>query len=172
MKKALKIFGLIAIGFVLGFLVSPSEITPTETVQEALPEEELTEEEFTQEETLAILEKQVEEQVEPTTVYEDERVKIGFLIATSEGAKFLVENKTSVNITIQADSVSVNGFSSNNITMSDDVSPNSKGYVIAQTGELADVGLAEKVSGNLRVIDFNESFESYDATFTDILITR
>ena len=169
MKKALKIIGLLAIGFVIGFLVSPSEIVTTEVVQEALPEE-VVEAELSDEETLEIPEEQVEEQVEPTTVFEDERVKIGFFKATSEGVKFLVENKTNVNITIQADSVAVNGFSSNDITMSDDVSPNSKGYVIAQTGELMDVGLPEKVSGNLRVIDFNGSFETYDATFTDIVI--
>lgn len=88
----------------------------------------------------------------------------------TNGVKFLVENKTSTNITIQADSVSINGFSSNKIMMSDDVAPNSKGFVMAQTTELNDVGSPEKVSGSLRVIDFKDSFKTYDASFTDVVV--
>jgi hypothetical protein len=171
MKKALKIFGLLALGFIIGFIAAPNGTTVIETVQEELPEEEVGAQGAEEEAQKLAAEQDVVKQ-EPTKVFENDSIIISFVEVTTEGAKFLVENKTSVNITIQADSVSVNGFSSNDITMSDDVSPNSKGYVTARTGELTDVGIPEKVSGSLRVIDFNESFESYSAMFTDIVIKQ
>jgi hypothetical protein len=160
------IFGLLTIGFVLGLIASPDS---TETAQEVIADQA----NVTGEETTVAtgqLDEEIVIEKEPTVVFEDERSKISFVDVNADGVKFLVENKTKVNITIQAGSVSINGFSSNNITMSDDVSPNSKGYVVARTGELIDVGTPEKVSGSLRVIDFTDSFETYSATFTDVVI--
>lgn len=171
MKKALKALGLMFLGFILGIMVSPSGETSTETLQEVVENEEV---------AVADTETNVEQQSEtekakpvekaPTPVFEDERVKISFLKMDTDGVKFLVENKTNVNITIQADSVAVNGFSSNDIMMSDDVAPNSKGFVTAETSELTDVGSPEKISGSLSIIDFNQSFESYTASFTNIAV--
>lgn len=106
---------------------------------------------------------------EPTKVWENEQVIISFKEVSSEGVKFLVENKSDKTVLIQADSVAVNGFSSNDIIMSDSISPKSKGYAEAQTSELADVGEAKTVSGNLRVID-NDTYDTVNATFTDITI--
>lgn len=172
MKKLLnflKISGLIFIGFIIGIMVSPSEENPTETVSEVAQSEEVSGTAKNSDGQSDAEEVKPAEK-SPTTVFEDSRVKISFVKLDTDGVKFLVENKTNINITIQADSVAINGFSSNDITMSDDVAPNSKGFVTAQTGELADVGSPEKVSGNLRIIDFNNSFETYDASFTDVVI--
>ncbi|RFU61305.1 hypothetical protein [Peribacillus glennii] len=102
-----------------------------------------------------------------TKVWENEQVIISFKEVSSEGMKFLVENKTDKTILIQGDSVAVNGFSSSDLTMSDPISPKSKGYAVAQTTELADAGEPTKVSGNLRVID-NDSYDTVNATFTDV----
>lgn len=171
MKKALKVAGLILIGFVLGFMAAPSdEDDSNQTVQEIETKKDAAKEEAAP--PAKEPKKQEAKPVEkaPTQVFEDDRVKISFVKLDTDGVKFLVENKTNVNLTIQADSVAINGFSSNDITMSDDVSPSSKGFVNARTSELADVGTPEKVSGSLRVIDFNDSFESYNASFTDVPI--
>lgn len=101
-------------------------------------------------------------------LYEDERVKIYFKEIGESGVEFWVENLTDVNITIQADSVSINGTSSNSIIMSDDVAPQSKGKVIAKCDDFGDVSKTETVGGQLRIIDFDGSFESYKATFINV----
>ncbi|MEH0979827.1 hypothetical protein AB1I92_28100 [Bacillus mobilis] len=169
MKKILKALGLVLIGFILGIVVAPKGDNSTETVKEVVKSEETNKTETKSNESPK---KETTKPVQkaPTQVFEDDRVKISFVKLETNGVKFLVENKTSTNITIQADSVSINGFSSNKIMMSDDVAPNSKGFVMAQTSELNDVGSPEKVSGNLRVIDFKDSFKTYDASFTDVVV--
>ncbi|KWU66921.1 hypothetical protein AWW70_06365 [Bacillus mycoides] len=169
MKKILKALGLVLIGFILGIVVAPKGDNSTGTVKEVVKSEETAKTETkSNEQSKKEATKPV--QKAPTQVFEDDRVKISFVKLETNGVKFLIENKTSTNITIQADSVSINGFSSNKIMMSDDVAPNSKGFVMAQTSELNDVGSPEKVSGSLRVIDFKESFKTYDASFTDVAV--
>jgi hypothetical protein len=111
-----------------------------------------------------------EVEAEPVKVWEGNGVVIYYKETNSEGVKFLVENNTDKSVTIQADSVSVNGFSSNDIMMSDDISPNSKGYANAFTTELGDAGTPEKVSGSLNVIN-SDSFETIaNAQFTDVAV--
>ena len=105
-----------------------------------------------------------------TVVYEDNNVKISFAGISEDGVEFWVDNLTDVNITIQADSVSVNGISTNDIMMSDDVAPQSKGKVVAQCDDFTSVTNVETVGGQLRVIDFNNNLESYDAKFVNIPI--
>ena len=105
-----------------------------------------------------------------TVVYEDSNVKISFAGISAKGVEFWVENLTNVNITIQADSVSVNGVSTNDIMMSDDVAPQSKGKVVAKCDDFIGTTDVENVGGQLRIIDFNKSFEAYDATFVNIPI--
>lgn len=111
-------------------------------------------------------------QAEPTKVWEGNGVTIYFKEATDEGLKFLVENTNNKSVTIQADSVALNGFSSNNIMMSDDISPNSKGYATAMTSDLVDAGTPEKVSGNLTVIDSNTFDTIANAQFTDVPVNK
>lgn len=116
--------------------------------------------------------KKEEKKVEPTKVWEGNGVTIYFKEANNEGLKFLVENTNNKSVTIQADSVSLNGFSSNDIMMSDDISPNSKGYATAMTSELSDAGTPEKVSGNLTVID-SDTFDTIaNAQFTDVPVNK
>ncbi|MEI4831567.1 hypothetical protein WAX78_19245 [Bacillus sp. FJAT-53711] len=105
----------------------------------------------------------------PVVVFDNEQVTISFKSADGNGVKFLVENKTDKSLTIQADSVAINGFSSNDITMSDDIAPKSKGYAVAKTTELADAGTPETVSGSLRVID-TKTFDTDHATFTNVSV--
>ncbi|OCA83157.1 hypothetical protein A8F94_18705 [Bacillus sp. FJAT-27225] len=168
MKKALKMIGLIFIGFILGFMVAPSGEDSTATVKEVVEQEDVASAET--EKPIEEAAKAEEKAPVPVPVFEDDRVLISFLALESKGVKFLVENKTDVNITIQADSVAVNGFSANDITMSDDIAPKSKGFAVAKTSQLADVGTPEKVSGSLTVIDFDYSFDSYSAKFTDVAV--
>lgn len=105
-------------------------------------------------------------EVKTTTVYDDEKVKIDFSKVTNKGVEFIVENKTDINITIQADSVAINGISVNQITMSDAVAPKSKGKVLARCS-VEDYN-ATTVSGQLRIIDFNRSFSTYNANFVNV----
>jgi hypothetical protein len=111
-------------------------------------------------------------EAEPVQVYSDANVTISYKSADENGVKFLVENKRGKSLTVQANSVSVNGFSSNDIMMSDDISPNSKGYATAETTELADAGTPEKISGSLVVLD-SESFDTLaNVNFTDVPVNK
>lgn len=105
---------------------------------------------------------------DPVVVWENEKVTISFKEVSADGVTFLMENKSDKELTVQANSIAVNGFSSNNIVMSDAVAPQSKGYIQAQTSELADVGSPETASGKLRIIDFSGAWDTIDATFTNI----
>ncbi len=103
-------------------------------------------------------------------LYEDDKVKISFAGIDEKGVVFWLENLTDINITVQADSVAINGISTSNILMSDDVAPKSKGKIIARCDDFSSVGEVETVSGQLRIIDFNDSFRTYSATFTNVEI--
>jgi hypothetical protein len=114
-------------------------------------------------------------EAEPTTVFENDQVKISFKEVNSDGLRFLVENKTEKTLTIQGDSVAINGFSvsSNDFAMSSDISPNSKGYADVSTDALSDVGTPEKISGQLRVIDMaSADWDTFNATFTDVPLNK
>ena len=107
---------------------------------------------------------------EPVQVYDDENVTIWFDSVVSRGVQFIVENKTDKNITIQADSVSVNRRSVGDIIMSDDVAPQSKGKVVAKCDiEQQDV---YRVSGELRIVDFKSLSGTYNATFVDVEVAE
>jgi len=111
-------------------------------------------------------------EAEPVQVYSDANVTISYKSADENGVKFLVENKRGKSLTVQANNVSVNGFSSNDIMMSDDIAPNSKGYATAETTELADAGTPEKISGSLTVLD-TESFDTLaNVNFTDVPVNK
>lgn len=101
-------------------------------------------------------------------VYEDENVKIYFGRISEKGVEFLVENLSELNLTIQADSISINGMSTNDIMMSDDVAPKSKGKVIARCEDFNINETVETVGGQLRIVDFKHDLKSYDATFVNI----
>lgn len=108
--------------------------------------------------------------VPPTLVYSDKRVNIRFLEVTARGVVFEVDNKTTATITIQADSIAINKHSTEDIIMSDDVSPMSTGTVFAKcSGFDVSKGIGE-ISGQLRVIDFDRSFSSYDAPFSAVTV--
>lgn len=107
---------------------------------------------------------------ESVLIYEDDKVKISFAEITDKGVSFWVENLTDINITVQADSVAINGISTNDILMSDDVAPKSKGKVVARCDDFSIDTKVEKIGGQLRIVDFTNSLKSYDATFSDVSI--
>ena len=109
----------------------------------------------------------VDEQPSGTLVYEDKKVRIFYKDINQSGVIFDVENLTGVNVTIQADSVSVNKRSVNDIMMSDDVAPHSVGEVIASCSPEYEGGVTT-IGGQLRVIDFGKSFNTYKASFTNV----
>lgn len=113
-----------------------------------------------------------DEKPKNTLLYEDEKVKIYFSKITSNGVEFIAENLTDINITIQADSISINGESTNDFLMSDDIAPQSKGKVLARCSDFASVSEVSTVGGQLRVIDFNDSFKSYSAIFVNVDVTQ
>lgn len=110
--------------------------------------------------------------VPENVLYEDDYVKICFGKISQKGVEFLVENKTEYLLTIQADAIAINGYSTDGIIMSDDVAPKSKGKVIAQCDDFGQETVVEKISGQLRIIDFSYELleRSYKAKFTDVEI--
>jgi len=112
------------------------------------------------------------EEAAPTVVWQNDTVTISYKELNSEGVKFLIENKSDRSITVQADNVSINGFSvgSSDLMMSEDIAPNSKGYATAYTTSLSDAGTPEKISGSLNIVN-TETFDTIaDAQFTDVAI--
>ena len=111
------------------------------------------------------------EPAKPVLVFEDDKVKIHFVKLTEKGVVFEVENLTDVNITVQADSISINKKSINDIIMSADVAPQSIGEVVARCSVDPSTNVAT-IGGQLRIVDFSESFESYDASFINITVNE
>jgi len=171
MKKALgflKGAGLFFAGFIVGGMMlsggddDSSKITSEKAaVETAAPVKEEAKQEAPKQEA--------PKEKAPQQIYSDSRVTISFKeFLPNEGVKLLVENKTNATITIQADSIAINGFSSNDIMMSDDISPKSKGYALVATNELSDAGEAKTLSGGLSIIDFDESFDTYSVNFNNV----
>lgn len=115
-------------------------------------------------------------------VYEDKNVTIEFAGCTAEKpydwmdtiyyyANFNVKNKTDAELTFQADAISFNGISYNNLIGSDSIAPQSTGKVRFQSMEtpLQTTGI-NKTSGTIRVIDFAKNVldMSYDAKWVNV----
>lgn len=100
-------------------------------------------------------------------LYSDNYVNIYYTGLSDKGVRFRVENKTDTGIIIQAGSVALNKESLSNISMSDNVAPQSGGEVIARC-DVSNINIVDTVSGQLRVIDSNRGFESYYATFSNV----
>lgn len=118
---------------------------------------------------------------EGTTVYEDEYVKINYLRVAKESSlsnfsvTFWVENKTNAVLTVQAECISLDGVDIGYITMSDPVSPQSKGKVYAEARGIINLD-PSCISGQLRIIDFDKKVfahgfsTGYNADFININI--
>ncbi|WP_228636046.1 hypothetical protein [Clostridium perfringens] len=107
---------------------------------------------------------------EGVTVFENDQVKINFKNVKNSGIEFLVENKTDETLTIQADAVSVNGVSYNDIIMSEDISPKSRGVVKA----VCNIEVPQQVTtigGQLRIINM-ENFNTTRANFSNVDVTK
>jgi hypothetical protein len=163
---------MLVLGIIIGGIAfSGGDSTETVITDEAPVEEAATSETETTEEEAPKEEAPKVEEKAPVKVWENDQVVISFKDVTAEGVRFLMENKSDKELTVQADSVAVNGFSSNDIMMSDAVAPKSKGYIIAQTTELADVGTPETVSAGMTVIDFDSAnADSFNVTFTNVSV--
>lgn len=120
---------------------------------------------------------------EGTTIYEDEFVKINYLdiqkeynYSTSCCVVFLVENKTNSVVIFQSDCLSINGMDLGYISMSDRVSPQSKGKIYAQPRENINGITVNSISGEISVIDPNGEFlsktwSSYDVKFVNTVVS-
>jgi hypothetical protein len=178
-KKFFKWLGIIFVGIIVLSIAfgGDEEAQPTSTGK--ITDEKPVETTTTTEEPAAKEEPKEEEkeepapppEKEPTLLFQNEQVIISFKELNEQGVKFLVENKTDKTLTIQADSIAVNGFSASDIIMSEDIAPKSKGYATAITSDLVDAGDPTKVSGQLRVIDMaSANWDTVNASFTDIAI--
>ena len=101
-------------------------------------------------------------------LFEDDKVVISFLRLTSEGIEFMVENKTDIVVTIQADTLAINGLNVSDINISEDISPRSKGKALAKCYIENNDDSLETISGQLRVIDFEDNWDTYKATFVNV----
>lgn len=161
------------VGFVLGGIVfgsGGSSDSASDKITDEKPVTETTAKADTKSEPAKEEPKKVEK--EPVTVFDNDKVKISFKEVNDEGVRFLVENKTDKPITIQADSIAINGFSvsSNDLSMSSDITAKSKGYADASTDQFSDVGTPEQISGSINVLD-TESFETVaNAHFTNVKV--
>lgn len=132
-----------------------------------------------------------QETAEPTTppetkpvlvdVYKDENCLIQFYTVEKDSkyyiAKFRVTNYTSRTLTFQSGCISFNGESTNNITLSDEVAPNSAGTIEMKLRDLDmeyfDIQNIHKISGGFRIIDFNDDNfhdgnQSYRIKYVDV----
>lgn len=119
------------------------------------------------------------EETPTTLVYEDEYVTISYSHIGEpdwmdrRGVVFTVENKTDYVLTFQADSLAINGIDLGNISMSDEISPQSTGEISAKSDKVTATTVS-KISGQFRVIEWdNELFGalSYDAKFVNVEVS-
>lgn len=116
-------------------------------------------------------------------VYADENCLIQFYTVEKDSkdyiAKFRVTNYTERTLTFQSGCISFNGESTNNITLSDEIAPNSAGTIEIKLKELDteyfDIQNIHKISGSFIIIDFNdENFHdgnhSYNIKYVDVEI--
>lgn len=178
MKKLSSLFLLIVCLLIGGCSeeTKSSDITETSIQETSIQETEKIEEtridstEMSVKETEAQTTEAVKEQ-EPVLLYEDDEVEVYYTGLTSEGVTFEVENKTKVNLTVQADSIAINGISTNDIIMSDDVAPYSRGEAIALCN--FDVNTeVYSVSGKLRIFDFNDVIKQKEVTFAGVEVSE
>lgn len=158
-------------------VVSDTESSIVETIPKKT-ETDITEESFTAVATEPQKTTPPPTQKQKVHLYSDKKVTIYFdRCATTTSVMgdyeivFLVENKTDFTLTIQAESMSLDGtsISSRNMIMSDEVAPKSKGRVYLIVDEVISLK-PQTISGELSVIDFNADIgnQSYDAKFVNI----
>lgn len=116
-------------------------------------------------------------------IYEDEYVKINYkstghpLYSSNCQVNFWVENKTNGVLTFQAECISLDGIDMGYISMSDSISPQSKGIISARTSH-SKSDSPKTISGQLKVIDFDKDIfvgnkagkQSYDVTFINVIV--
>lgn len=116
-------------------------------------------------------------------IYEDEYVKISYksighpLYSSDCQVNFWVENKTDGVLTFQAECISLDGLDMGYISMSDPITPQSKGIISARTSSTKSDS-PKSISGQLRVIDFDKKIfsgtllgkQSYDVTFINVVV--
>ena len=82
---------------------------------------------------------------------------------------YILDNKTDITLTIQADAISINGISFNNFVFSDDVAPQSAGMVSAKMGEPYVHMTEQNVGGSFRVFSFQDrNFDRADFNVINI----
>lgn len=100
-----------------------------------------------------------------TEIYNDENCAIHFYKVEEEKNKvnvyFRVNNKTGRTLTFQSNCISINGESTNNIIMSDEISPNSNGTIKMRLNNLKeeyfDFKNISSLSCNFKILDFNDT---------------
>lgn len=116
-------------------------------------------------------------------VYDDEYVTIEFAGCTAEKpyewmdkieyyANFNVKNKTDVELTFQAESLSFNSISYKVAMGSDEVAPQSTGKISFKMDSEVPTTNISKTSGQISVIDFEKLFNgnsSYKAKWVDVI---
>lgn len=93
--------------------------------------------------------KRTSQAIEPEPLYEDDDIRVTFGTATSSSITFVIENKLSEPIIIQGNSISINGYSTDDFIMSSHIAPNSRGEATALTDEFSGIGKPETVGGSL-----------------------
>ena len=102
-------------------------------------------------------------------IYKDDKIIVHFGKVANDGVHFNVENLTDIEIDIQIHSLSINGIGIPEMVMSDKVDPKSTGEVVAKCKVPGD-GKVGTISGELRVVDFSYSFDTYPAHFDTTVI--
>lgn len=81
---------------------------------------------------------------------------------------FYIINKSEKTLLMQADVVSINGYSFSNLIISDPVLPDTIGIINLSVGDfdfdLVDISHITKIGGQFRIID-DATWKSYDAVF-------
>lgn len=112
---------------------------------------------------------------EGVTIFENELIKINFIgyyldRYDRDSIKYLVENKTNFTLTIQDRAIAFDGWDLGDGIMSDDISPQSKGYIFTSFDEGIENKSPITISGKLHVYDKNDNIKSFDVVFVNIVV--
>ena len=102
-------------------------------------------------------------------IYQDASVIIHFIKVDSNGVHMKVENLTSFEITMQGNAFAVDGISITDFTMSAKCPGNATSDIVLKCSPVFSDKVAN-VSGELKVVDFDGNFKSYEALIDTTVI--
>ena len=106
-----------------------------------------------------------------TDLYSDDKVDIIYAGKDGSTFTFKIKNKTDKSFYVYANSLAVDGISSDDVMLSSDIAPQSTGIVKAKCDDFRSVDNPSVLSGDFRFA-FNDYMDSFNAEFSNVELNK